>query len=276
VIRAVFCDLDGTLVHPGNRVLDEDIDMLHEVTGCGIRLVLVTGRPARCLADLPTAVRELSREVVTSNGASEVVNGRTRVLAPLDGQQVRYFSETLRRADPGVSFAAEFESAFGYERGYVWWPATDTGADAVCAGVADLTGGTLPVTKLLCRSKDLNAGDLAIRAEALGLDLTITYSCRPEEDGPVEVLAPLASKGHAVRRILREAGVAPAAAVAFGDRSNDIPMLAAVGDGVVIGVAAEPRLSFFESAVSVGEWLAAHRERWKRGLGHERVIEGAP
>ncbi len=269
LIRVIFCDLDGTLVHPGNHILDEDIDMLHEATSCGIRLVYVTGRPARCLSDLPTAVKELSSEIVTSNGASEVVDGRTRIVAPLDGQRVRDFSEALRKADPEVNFATEFESAFGYESGYSWWPATDTGSDAVCAEISDLADSILPITKLLCRSLNLNARNLARSAEALGFKAVITYSCGPEEGGPVEVLAPLASKGHAVRRILRAADIAPVAAVAFGDRPNDIPMLDSVGDGVVIGAPSEPRLSTFESAASVGKWLATHHERWRKYPGSE-------
>ncbi|MEV6537100.1 HAD hydrolase family protein [Streptomyces sp. NPDC051639] len=120
----------------------------------------------------------------------------------------------------------------------------------------------LPNTKVLCRSSHLNAGDLAQRAEELGFDVTVTYSCRPQEGGPVEVLSPLASKGHAVRRILTEAGIDLTETVAFGDRTNDIPMLDIVGDGIVIGHPAEPRLSRFASAPSVGAWLQAHRDRW--------------
>jgi HAD superfamily hydrolase (TIGR01484 family) len=263
LIRIVFCDLDGTLVRAGNRVLADDIDVLREMTDCGVRLYFVTGRPSRCLSDLPLVLEELSREVVTSNGASEVVNGTMRIVAALDGQRVRDFTEALRKADPKVNFAAEFESAFGYEPGYAWWPATDTGSDAFCAEVSDLATGDLPITKLLCRSGNLNAVDLARTAEALGFDVTVTYSCGPEEGGPVEVLAPLASKGHAVRRILVEADIVPAAAVAFGDRSNDITMLDSVGDGVVIGAPVEPGLSGFESAASVGNWLTAHRKRWR-------------
>ncbi|MFK4149686.1 HAD family hydrolase [Streptomyces sp. NPDC004065] len=261
MIRIVFCDLDGTLVRPGGHVLDEDIDQLRRTTAGGARLVFVTGRPARCLSDLPAAVVGLSRHIVTSNGASEVVDGRTRILAPLAGQRAREFSDALRTADPKVSFATEFESAFGYEPGYAWWPATDTGADGFCADLADLTGSTLPVTKLLCRSAALNAGDLARTAQALGHAVTVTYSCRPEEGGPVEVLSPLASKGHAVRRILRDTGLTPAEALAFGDRANDIPMLQSVGEAVVIGDPTEPGLSVFPSAASVGTWLAvAHGE----------------
>lgn len=262
MIRAVFCDLDGTLVRSGGLVLDEDIDLLLQATSGGTRLVFVTGRPSRCLSDLPTAVEQLSRRFVTSNGASEVVDGTVRILAALGGQRVRDVAAALRNVDPKVSFATEFESAFGYEPGYAWWPATDTGADGFCAEIPDLSGHALPITKLLCRSADLNAGELARKAKALGFGVTITYSCRPEEGGPVEILSPLASKGHAVRRILREAGLTPDDAVAFGDRANDIPMLESVGAGVVIGAPSEPRLSVFASATSVGTWLATHRERW--------------
>ncbi|MFJ8694684.1 HAD-IIB family hydrolase [Streptomyces roseolilacinus] len=263
MIRAIFCDLDGTLVRPGGVILDEDIDLLRQVTSTGARLAFVTGRPSRCLSDLPTVVGELSRRVVTSNGASEVVDGKTRILAPLDGQTVRDFSAALRRADPEVNFATEFESAFGFEPGYSWWPATDTGADGFSAKIPHLISNDLTITKLLCRSGALNAGNLAHKAQALGFSVTITYSCRPEEGGPVEVMSPNASKGHAVRRILQEAGLTPADAVAFGDRANDIPMLEAVGEAVVIGAPTEPRLSVFESAASVGKWLATHDERWR-------------
>ncbi|MFF4307880.1 HAD family hydrolase [Streptomyces sp. NPDC001601] len=262
MIRAIFCDLDGTLVRPGGVVLDEDIDLLRQVTSTGARLVFVTGRPSRCLSDLPTAVRELSRRVVTSNGASEVVDGTTRILAPLNGQTVRDFSAALRKAVPEVHFATEFESAFGFEPGYAWWPATDTGADGFTAKIPHLTSNGLTITKLLCRSGALNARRLAREAQALGFGVTITYSCRPEEGGPVEVMSPHASKGLAVRRILQEADLTPFDAVAFGDRANDIPMLEAVGEAVVIGVPTEPRLSVFESATSVGKWLATHDERW--------------
>ncbi|MCI3273511.1 HAD family hydrolase [Streptomyces cylindrosporus] len=267
VIRILFCALDGTRIRAGNRVLDEDIAMLREATACGVRLVFVTGRPSRCLADLPSAVTELSGEVVTSNGACEIVGGGTRLLAPLAGRWVREFAEALRAADPKVGFATEFEWAFGFEPGYAWWPATDTGADSVCADMPHLTGGSLSITKLLCRSTDLDAGRLARTAEALGFDATVTCSCRPEEGGPVEVLSPRASKGNALRWNLDEAGIAPAAAVAFGDRFNDIPMLASVGASVVIGTASEPRLAVFESAASVGTWLAAHQDRWRGRLG---------
>ncbi|MFK0157304.1 HAD family hydrolase [Streptomyces sp. NPDC090493] len=263
MISAIFCDLDGTLVRPGGFVLDEDIDLLRQATSGGARLVFVTGRPSRCLSDLPSAVEQLSRHVVTSNGASETVDGGLRILATLDRERVRDFCRALRRADPMVSFATEFESAFGYEPGYAWWPATDTGADGFCADIPDLVGSALPITKLLCRSGELNARDLARTAEALGFGVTVTYSCGPEEGGPVEVLSPLASKGHAVRRILQEADLTPADAVAFGDRANDIPMLESVGEAVVIGTPAEPGLSVFSSAASVGTWLAAHDHRWR-------------
>ncbi|MET8289501.1 HAD hydrolase family protein [Streptomyces sp. NPDC005132] len=61
----------------------------------------------------------------------------------------------------------------------------------------------------------------------------------------------------------------PTEAVAFGDRTNDIPMLNSVGDGIVIGDAAEPRLASFASAPSVGAWLQARRDRWPALQRHD-------
>jgi hypothetical protein len=71
------------------------------------------------------------------------MHGRTQILAALDGQRVREFSEALRDVVQKVSFATEFESAFGYEPGYAWWPATDTGVGGFCAGIPDLVDGVL-------------------------------------------------------------------------------------------------------------------------------------
>lgn len=261
-VRAVICDLDGTLVRTGNVVLDEDVEMLREVRGCGVRTTLITGRPSRALSDVPAGLLSLFTTVFTSNGASVVTDGRVQIIAPLDPGQGLEFATALRAADPTVAFATEFETTFGYEQGYAWWPATDTDPGAVCADIGDLFHLGRPATRLLCRSGTRSAAELARTAESIDFRLTVTYSCRPDEGGPVEVLAPHASKGRAARQDLRRVNVDPLEAVAFGDRHNDLSMLSAVALVVAIGDDTDPRLAAFPSARSVGRWLAEHRDSW--------------
>ena len=261
-IRAVVCDLDGTLVRTGNVVLDEDVEALRDVRGCGVRTVLITGRPSRALSDVPAELLSLFAKVFTSNGASSVTDGRVEIIAALDQERGFEFATALRASDPTVAFATEFETTFGYEQGYAWWPATDTDPGAVCADVGELFHLGRPTTRMLCRSAMYSAAELARMAEAVDPCLTVTYSCRPDEGGPVEVLAPRASKGGAVRQDLLRVDIDPLTAVAFGDRHNDLSMLAAVGHGVAIGDDIDPRLAAFPSAASVGRWLAEHRDAW--------------
>jgi HAD superfamily hydrolase (TIGR01484 family) len=261
-INAVICDLDGTLVRTGNVVLPEDIEMLRAVRGRGIRTTLITGRPSRCLWDMPADLWPLFTTILTSNGASCYTGGKLDVIAPLDRSRGLRFAEKLRAADPTVAFATEFDSTFGYEPDYAWWPATDTDPAALCGGIRELFGYRSPATKLLCRSAVLDAGELARAAEAVDPEITVTYSCRPCEGGPVEVMAPHASKGRAAHRDLEAARIDPRTAVAFGDRHNDVSMLATVGCGIAVGEAIDPELAAFDSARSVGHWLAANQKSW--------------
>lgn len=269
-INAVLCDLDGTLVRAGNTVLAEDVEMLRAVRDNDVRTTLVTGRPSRCLSDMPAELRPLFTAVFTSNGAASYTGGRVEIIAPLETSQSLTFAKLLRQADPTVAFAVEFETTFGYEPGYAWWPATDTDPGAVRAGIESLLNDSRPITKLLCRSGRLSAAELARTAEALDDAISVTYSCPPSENGPVEVMSSYASKGQAALRDLGCARIDPRSAVAFGDRHNDLAMLVAVGRGVVIGEVVEPGLVGFVSAKSVGHWLAENQDSWTRKVNREK------
>ena len=76
--------------------------------------------------------------------------------------------------------------------------------------------------------------------DALGqsLDGSI-HITRAAVPGMLEALPANASKGRAVAELMREMGIAPEQAMAFGDGENDIEMLQAVGIGVAMGNAAD-------------------------------------
>jgi HAD superfamily hydrolase (TIGR01484 family) len=271
VIRAIVCDLDGTLVRPDNVVLPKDVEMLRAARDRGVRITLITGRPPRCLSDLPADLWRIFTQIFTSNGASSFLDGKLDIIAPVDVNQGLAFAAMLREADPTVAFAAEFDTTFGYEPKYAYWPATDADPGATCAEVGELLRLGNPVTKLLCRSGRFDAGELARTAEAVDPGVTITYSCRPGENGPVGVLAPCASKGRAAHRDLRRARIDPQTAVAFGDRHNDVSMLMMVGLGIVIGEGVDPVLEGFESTTSVGRWLTENQGSWRGAMATNEV-----
>jgi len=91
--------------------------------------------------------------------------------------------------------------------------------------------GVTPVHKLLFLGLE---EDLAALRPALELALGDRATVVKAIDGMLEVLPPGASKGAALRMLLADRGLDPAAMLALGDGENDVEMLRLAGVGVAM------------------------------------------
>ncbi len=262
MIQALACDLDGTLVPTGGRIAPSDVAALVEAGRLGVRRVLVTGRPSRCLDDVPDVVALFERTYACNGAEAVAPDGRVMVRHALTAAQALDVTTHIRRLLPDAAFAVEYGTHFSYEPRYSYWPATDRWPDSVEAPIFSLLTGSGPLLKLLVKT-DLPTAELVRLILAAFPRLTVTHSNPQGVPGPVEILAGGATKANVVREFADSAGIGLGDFAAFGDRLNDLPMLRIVGHPVAVGAADQPDLAAFEQVATapadgVGGWL----RRW--------------
>lgn len=248
----VFSDMDGTFVHTDKSVPAANLAALDVLRAHGGVFVPCTGRPARML---PTELlnHPATRYVVSTNGAcvSEAVDvaggtvgdemparewrrvrsvglGRGRALALLDrlsGLDVVLDAFT----DVGALMARA-----DYDRLDEFVPEANTlrmlheirrPVDGLLAAAVSRVEGVDRVTVFW-----RNPADAEVVRRVCAADDSL--SCVSSMPWNFEITDSRATKGSALSYVCERAGFDVADAVAFGDSSNDVPMLLAAGDGV--------------------------------------------
>jgi Cof subfamily protein (haloacid dehalogenase superfamily) len=230
VVKLVASDLDGTLLLPDRTLSARTIDVLRQVVGRGVTLVLVTARP-------PRSVRPLAEQLQTRglaiccNGALIYDLAASAVVrhSACEPEIVRSLVEQLRSARPGVQFAVEVGEAYGCETGYRAWNPVVWQEAPVVEDVLELCEA--PVTKLLVRHPDVDRDEMLALIRALGGEtVAATHSGAPF----VEVSAAGVHKADALAWLADSHGIDKADVVAFGDMPNDLAMLEWAGRGVAV------------------------------------------
>ena len=271
----VASDLDGTFLSPDGTVSQQNAEAVLAAQEAGIPVVFATGRPVRWL-DVIQNLPGAHPTVIASNGAAlyELESGRLLDRICVGADVALAAVEKIRAAVPGVSFAFESGTRFGYEPSYRTW-VVDTGDDpAVFSGPVEEIARSCDFVKMLVQSHDLDADRLVERVRlAVGETLTATHSA-DRGYGLVELSAAGVSKASMLRRTCARLGIPARRVAAFGDMPNDVDMLSWVGMPRVVANAHPSLLALGFSVVpansesGVGRTIAA----WLSGGG----IDPAP
>ncbi|MEP6632293.1 MAG: HAD hydrolase family protein [Lapillicoccus sp.] len=227
--RLVATDLDGTLLRSDGTGSARTAATLRAVQAAGIRTVLVTARPPRWLDELVHLVGD-GGVALCGNGAF-VYDVRSRTVLSQRGFEpaaVAAIVADLRRALPGVAFAAERASGFALEDGYRSLHPVPDGAvrGPVDAASSDLVG------KLLGRHPDLAEVEFLARVqEVVGDRGVVAYS---GAGGLAEISAPGVTKAAALEAWCAGLGITAPDVWAFGDMPNDLPMIAWAGTSFAV------------------------------------------
>jgi hypothetical protein len=226
-VRAVACDLDGTLLRSDLSISPRTRAALAAVEERGILLVFVTGRPPRWIWPVAAQVDHRGL-VICANGAllydlhtEQVVGGD--LISP---EVLAATVDRLRAADPGLAFAIEYGAQFAHEAAYPV-AVEHRRADVRTVSPSELVEHA--AAKLLVRHPVRASADLLVQVAELVGDLVEVTHSTPIGPGLLEVSAAGVSKASALARLCAEHGIAAADVVAFGDMPNDLPMLAWAG-----------------------------------------------
>ncbi|HLH65753.1 MAG TPA: HAD family hydrolase [Solirubrobacteraceae bacterium] len=229
-IRAVACDLDGTLLRSDGTLDARSHRALSAVQEAGILPVLCTARPARWIEPLALESR-LSGAAVCANGAVvwDLASGEALWVRSLSAQTCATIVAVLGERLPSPAWAVERLDGFAHDPSYQpRWPVPP---DTEVAPVSELI--RLPAVKLLVRAPALGADELLEVARRLVGDLA-HCSHSSTADSLLEIAAADVDKGSGLAWVCERHGIEPREVVAFGDMPNDLPMLRWAGHAVAV------------------------------------------
>ncbi len=229
----VATDLDGTLLRSDGTLSPRTVAALDRARASGARVVVVTARPPRYVAQVLSTAGWSDALAVCSNGA-----------LVYDVHDQRVVNATRVRVESAVAVAAVFAAymphvAWGVETGFEFvggpgWGYTFSGAEADHARVDDLAElWTHPLVKVLGWGGDSTADEMVRMIRALGpADVEYTHSGSP---GIIEISAGGITKAGSLATLCRSWGITASQVAAFGDMPNDVPMLQWAGRSWAVG-----------------------------------------
>ncbi len=235
-LRLVALDLDGTLLHAGNRIADEDAQAVRDAVAAGVHVILSTSRWFTLALTTADALG-IRDPLICHNGALvKTRDGEELVHHRIDGPTAEAIVREAVEAGVDPVVTVDDVTYWGTSRTDVdpsRFPAGMVAERDVAARVrggctAFLFFGERGVRVMLERLDGRHAGEL---------NLAWGYS---ETYPPyLNVVRREANKGAALLAVCRRLGVDPKDALAMGDAAPDIEMLRVVGWPVAMGNAPE-------------------------------------
>ena len=242
-VRAVFSDVDGTLLNSVHRVTPRTGEWIHRLSDKDIPFVIVSARS-------PSGIYPIMKR----NGFRCALISYSGALIMDRDREVLYSKEIERE------LAAKIEQFF-VDRKYdmSWciysgddWLSRDRSDPRVAneeriveaqsreGTVQDLAPGA-GVNKCLCICAPGTILDIEKEVKEAFPEVAVVKS----SDILLEIMALGISKAEAVNRFCAHLDILPQETIAFGDNFNDVEMLEAVGRGYVMGNAPEQILARF-------------------------------
>lgn len=234
-IKAVVCDLDGTLLNEQHTISEFTKETIKKVIDSGVKFIIATGRHHKD-AMVFKEMLGLESFLITSNGAKVHDYNNNEIIShniPLDisTELLGYkYDERLHKnvyldekwfAERDLPEAKEFhkESGFMYE----------------IASFKSLIGRE--ITKFFYLSNDIEViekleRELKERFKK-GINITLSLDCC------LEIMRENISKAYSLKEVLDKEGIDLSETIAFGDGLNDLEMLSSVGNGYIMGNGSE-------------------------------------
>lgn len=227
MIRLIATDLDGTIVHDDGSVSVRTLAAFTAAMAAGVRVVFVTGRPPRWMAEVAEATGHRGL-AVCANGAYVYDLHKESIVETfaMSAETARLVVDRVRGVMPESAFGIETADGFGHEPAYkARWKVDPLLAIGPIHDLLDR-----PVAKLLIRDESLDGDTMLLRARPVLLHLAeVTHS--NVNDCLLEVSALGVSKASTLARLAASWGIGQDEVVAFGDMPNDVEMLRWAGTG---------------------------------------------
>lgn len=235
-IKLIAVDLDGTLLSSKHTVSERNIKALKAAAEKGVKVIVATGKTYAsstevikklgitdpCIFSQGVAIYQPDGTVTHQETLDPVIARQVITFAEDRGFNVLAYSENRLLARNHIPFYDELHKEYGE-------PAVES------IGALQNILGEMPVNKLIFIRKDEPQRVTALRWQ---LDRLLDGKARlmqTQLKDQVEILPKGASKGKALRVVLKGLDIAPENTLAIGDGENDLEMLELAGVSVAVG-----------------------------------------
>jgi Cof subfamily protein (haloacid dehalogenase superfamily) len=235
--KAVFLDMDGTLLKSDHSVSELTIQKIRSLTDRGIPVILVSARPLNAV--LPT-FRNIGLPahypIVTLNG-SYIVEAEIPIFqAMIDMDTTKSVTEAVRPFKATIAYYLQTEwysevsdSWTDYEQRIMDVKIVTGPIDQL---VKDWSARKIGPNKMMVMSQAENIAKIQTRLKQLYNGRLNIYPSKPTY---LEVMETGGSKSNAVKFISERLGLQPSEIIAMGDNYNDREMIQFAGMGVAMG-----------------------------------------
>lgn len=234
IFRAVFCDIDGTLLDSSHRLRPATARRVGALHSGGVPFILVSARSPGGVFPVQRELR-ISGPIVCYGGAL-VLDGAGHAVHSLtmDAPRTLGIKKRILSAWPDTVVSVySGDNWFVDDRAdpRVVREAGITGAVPTEAGMDALGKQVSAAHKIFCvgSPEDVSTMEAAIAGE--NPDLAVIKS-NPRY---LEIMNGNATKANALAYLCRAMRISPAETVAFGDNFNDLDMLESAGLGIAMG-----------------------------------------
>lgn len=235
--KAVFLDMDGTLLRSDHSVSDETIRKIRTLTAEGVLVVLVSARPVNAV--LPT-FRNIGlpeqTPLVTLNGSYIVQSGEPILDVRIDlgttarvTQEVRPYKATIAYYLQREWYSEVKDAWTDHEQKIMDVPVRVFPIDSL---IEEWAGRNIGPNKMMVMSEPENINQIQSHLRTLYDGRLNIY---PSKATYLEVMDSRGSKANAVRFVSERMGLDPSEVIAMGDNYNDIGMIEYAGIGVAMG-----------------------------------------
>ncbi|HEY4109481.1 Cof-type HAD-IIB family hydrolase [Puia sp.] len=235
--KAVFLDMDGTLLRSDHSVSEETVQTIKTLTDKGIAVILVSARPINAV--LPTFRRiglPAGNPVISLNGSYIVENGEPIFQAMIDLEMTARITEEVK----------PFKATIAYYLQREWYSEVKDAWTDHEQKIMDVPLGVAPIGSLVKEwdERKIGPNKMMVMSEPDNIALIQRHlrglyngqlNIYPSKATYLEVMDCHGSKSNAVKFVSKRLGIDRAEIVAMGDNYNDIEMIQYAGVGVAMG-----------------------------------------
>lgn len=234
--KAVFIDLDGTLLRHDHSISEATRDTIQRLVAKGVLVALVSARPFHGITHISEWLGTVPFPIVSLNGAYIGLDNNIIFQSSID-------SETILDLH---GHAKAFDATLIYYSGLKWFAEISNAAIEKEQRITEVPVTIAPFQTLLHEWNKEQAGLNKVMAigkedviKALELQLKSIYGDKmniyTSKPTYLEIMRRDASKTNAVKFLLERYKISKDEIIAIGDNFNDMEMIAFAGTGVAMG-----------------------------------------